>query len=278
MNVCPKNAAVLSSFVVFLIGYNGGQAGVARASTTSVGFQSTIRHHVISLRHRSQESYHSKFAQAPLLGVTNLWRYRCSVCQWVPRHQYLPLQGTVVKLGTTIMSGSNPEDLVRSGCLVAFEPDTKSSGPVLGLVVDKVGKKKNMFTVAPAAAVAAGNAANVAVALRQIVYVIPGGGAYTTDDLIAFHNEPPLDASLLGDVWQMLLEESADAISRKSSGIEDELGLAGTTNPRAMAELLLGEENPNPSQCYGAFRMLQREEGALRFKRRRDGQYEARSR
>lgn len=269
MNVCPTNAVVLSSFVVFLIGYNGGQAGVARASTTSVGFQSTIRHHVIGLRHRSQESYHSKLAQAPLLGVTNLGRYRCSVCQWVPRHQHLPLGETVIKLGTTIMSGSNPEDLVRSGCLVAFEPDTKSSGPVLGLVIDKVGKKKNMFSISPAAAVAAGNAANVAVALRQILYVIPGGGAYTTDDLIAFDSEPSLDASLLGDVWQMLLEESVD--------VEDELALAGTTNPRAMAELLLGEENPNPRQCYGAFRLLQRE-GALRFKRRRDGQYEARSR
>lgn len=68
-------------------------------------------------------------------------------------------------------SDGGDEEPVRPGCMVAYEPEAKmggSGGPVLGLITAKVGKKKGMFTVRPAAAAAAGSAANVAVSLRQV--------------------------------------------------------------------------------------------------------------
>lgn len=78
---------------------------------------------------------------------------------------------------TTSMSASTSdggdEELVRPGCMVAYEPEAKmggSGGPVLGLITAKVGKKKGMFTARPAAAAAAGSAANVAVSLRQVKF------------------------------------------------------------------------------------------------------------
>lgn len=54
--------------------------------------------------------------------------------------------------------------------------------------------------------------------------------------------------------------------------------MAGVSEPRGMAELLFGAADPAPQQCYEAFRLLEGPEGVLRFKRRRDGHYEARTR
>lgn len=161
---------------------------------------------------------------------------------------------------------------------MAFEPDAKSGTPVLGLVTDKVGKKKNMFTVSPAAAAASGSSATVAVALRQVVYVVPGGDAYTTKDLLSFEDDFSLDSSLLEDAWHILVDEATQAKSVAEDEGENETMAAGTSDPRGMAELLMGDANPDPKLCYNAFRLLHGEQGTLRFKRRRDGRYEARSR
>lgn len=171
------------------------------------------------------------------------------------------------------MSMASAEDLVAPGSIIAFEPDIKGSPPVLGLVVDRVGKKKSVFTVKTAAAAAAGG--SVAVSLRQVRYVLPGGSDYQAADLATFEEEVAVDGSLLEEAWEMLLEEA------EASGLDggsDAYDTIGTSDPRDMAQLLFGVVTPTPRECYQAFRLLEGKDGALRFKRRRDGSYECRSR
>lgn len=177
-------------------------------------------------------------------------------------------------------SSSSPEDLVRPGSVVVFEADVKGRGPTLGLVMDKVGKKKALFAVKPAAS----GSVNVNVALRQVRYVVPGGSGYEAADLTTFEEQAPVDASLLEEAWQMLLEErSAAAVAAATAAADggekgEEDAKAGTSDPRGMAQLLYGAVEPTPQECYQAFRLLEGREGALYFKRLRDGSYESRSR
>lgn len=186
--------------------------------------------------------------------------------------------------GTALASmsaSSSPEDLVRPGSVVVFEADVKGRAPTVGLVIDKVGKKKALFSVKPAAS----GSVNVNVALRQVRYVVPGGSVYEAADLTAFEEQAPVDESLLEEAWQMLLEEStAAAVATSTASVEggekgeEEGHKAGTSDPRGMAQLLYGAVEPTPQECYQAFRLLEGREGALYFKRLRDGSYESRSR
>lgn len=170
------------------------------------------------------------------------------------------------------MSAAGSDELVRPGCIVVFDTETKGRPPMLGLVTDKVGKKKSVYTVRPAVAVASGAPGTVAVALRQVCYVVPGGSGYQDGDLAGFEGDASVDPSLLEEAWEMLLEEAAVETD------SDKDVLAGASDPRGMAELLFGAVEPTPQQCYQAFRLLEGREGVLRFKRRRDGYYECRSR
>lgn len=182
------------------------------------------------------------------------------------------------------MSSSEPDDIVRPGCIVAFDSETKGGGggPVLGLILGTVGKKKGMFNARPAAATAAGSAATVAVALRQVKYVLPGGDEFQDSDLVSLDAAEPVDSSLLEDAWEMLLEEAAEArLAAGATAAESGSGgapPAGTSEPGSLAELLFGSADPTPRECYQAFRLLEGAEGTLRFKRRRDGHYEPRTR
>ena len=202
-----------------------------------------------------------------------------------PRRLLLPRAvRTARSSGTALASmsaSSSPEDLVRPGSVVVFEADVKGRAPTLGLVMEKVGKKKALFAVKPAAS----GSVNVNVALRQVRYVVPGGSVYEAADLTAFEEQAPVDESLLEEAWQMLLEESAAAAVATSTASvqggekdEEEDSKAGTSDPRGMAQLLYGAVEPTPQECYQAFRLLEGREGALYFKRLRDGSYESRSR
>lgn len=173
------------------------------------------------------------------------------------------------------MSTASPVELVRPGSVVVFDTDTKGGHPALGLVMDRVGKKKSMYTVKLAATAAAGGTGSVAVALRQVRYVLPGGSDYMADDLAGFEAQTPIDESLLEDAWEMLIEEGAAAPVVGNSAADC---TAGTSDPRGMAQLLLGVAEPTPQECYQAFRLLEGRGGVLRFKRRRDGTYECRTR
>lgn len=186
-------------------------------------------------------------------------------------------RGTITAHASTSMSAAGPDDRVRPGSVVVFETDVKGRGPTLGLVMDKASKKKALFTVKPAAS------GSVAVPLRQVRYVVPGGSEYQEADLAAFESQAPADESLLVEAWQMLLEESAAAATSATAaavegGAKSEDSKAGTSDPRGMAELLYGAVEPTPQECYQAFRLLEGREGALYFKRLRDGSYESRSR
>lgn len=108
---------------------------------------------------------------------------------------------------TAMMSSDNPDDMVRPGCIVVYDAETKGSGSTLGIVIDRVGKKKSVFTVKPAAAAAAGSSGTVAVALRQVRYIVPGGNTYKEADLVSFASDTQADSSVLQDAWEMLLEE-----------------------------------------------------------------------
>lgn len=181
------------------------------------------------------------------------------------------------------MSSSESNNVVRPGCIVAFDPETKGGGggPVLGLILGTVGKKKGTFNTRPAAAAAAGSTSTVAVALRQVKYLLPGGNEYQESDLMYFDAMKPADSSLLEDAWEMLLEEALEAGAAAETGTAENGGgapAAGTSEPRSLAELLFGSADPTPQECYQAFRLLEGAEGTLRFKRQRDGHYEARSR
>lgn len=174
-------------------------------------------------------------------------------------------------------AAGSAEELVRPGSVVVFDTDTKGGRPALGLVIDRVGKKKSMYNVKVAAVAAAGGNGSVAVALRQVRYIVPGGSDYEAEDLAGFEAQSVIDESLLEDAWEMLMEEGAAASAAAAAdGAAD--SAAGTSEPRGMAQLLLGVEEPSPQECYQAFRLLEGREGVLRFKRRRDGSYECRSR
>lgn len=281
--VHPRSPVVVAVFlqVVFLSVHDGthGLAGVAQAFT-KVGLQSghRHRHHVTTMRHRQQGLRCTPLLPFTCADDSSRGRSRNSACSQTWHNNRLSLRRTAASSASMMMASSNPEDLVRPGCMVAYDPDTKGGSPVLGLAVDRVGKKKNTFTVAPAATAASGSSATVAVGLRQIVYIVPGGDRYSTADLVAFEQDSQVDVSLLEDAWQILLEEGMEHASEVGSVAEGEAVMAGTSDPRGMAELIFGDMDPNPKQCYQAFRLLQGEEGTLRFKRRRDGRYEARSR
>lgn len=202
-----------------------------------------------------------------------------------PRRLLLPRAvGTARSSATaaraSMSASSSPEDLVRPGSVVVYEADVKGRAPTLGLVMDKVGKKKALFAVKPAAS----GSVNVNVALRQVRYVVPGGSVYEAADLTAFEEQAPVDESLLEEAWQMLLEESmAAAVAMATAAAEgggkgEEDSKAGTSDPRGMAQLLYGAVEPTPQECYQAFRLLEGREGTLYFKRLRDGSYESRSR
>ena len=179
-----------------------------------------------------------------------------------------------------IMSGSdgNLEDLAPPGTIVAFETEARGRSSVLGLVVDRTGgKKKPALRVKPASA----GAPTVTVALRQVKYVVPGGSGYFETDLANFEEEETAEAdvddSLLEEAWQVLLEEDESGDADGGGGFGGGGERAGVNDPRSMAQLLFGVVEPSPKECYRAFRLLEGE-GALRFKRRRDGRYECRSR
>lgn len=175
---------------------------------------------------------------------------------------------------TMTMSLGSMEEQVRPGSLVVFETDVKNSPPALGLVMDRIGKKNTMYTVKPAAP----PSGSAAVPLRQIRYIVPGGSAYQASDLPSFEADISVDASLIEEAWEMLLEEGSAVIAETAE--EQEVGdlPAGTSDPRSMAELLFGSVQPTPLECYQAYRLLEGREGTLRFKRRRDGTYECRTR
>lgn len=190
----------------------------------------------------------------------------------------------------SMMSSNDPDNLVRPGCLIAFEPETKGTRLTLGLILDRMGKKKNMFTVRPAAAAAARSSGTLAVALRQVRYLVPGGNTYEEPDLASFEVETQVESSLIEEAWDVLLEEAAEAAAAAADSTDDaqsdggsggsvgSMPPRGTSDPRGMAELLFGAVDPSPQECYQAFCVLEGRDGALRFKRRRDGYYEPRTR
>lgn len=148
---------------------------------------------------------------------------------------------------------------------------------MLGLVTDSsVGKKKSTYSVQ-----AVGGGGKATVAPRQVRYVVPGGSSYQASDLTAFDKQQDCAEGLMEEAWDMMLEESTAAATAGLDG-SGGAGAAGSSStsddPRGMAELLFGVGEPTPQQCYQAYRLLEGRDGALYFKRRRDGTYECRSR
>lgn len=163
------------------------------------------------------------------------------------------------------------EDQIGPGSVVVFDSDVRGRPPALGLVTESsVGKKKLTYTVQPVET-ASGSSTKTAVAARQVRYVVPGGSGYQAADLAAFEDIPEIDEGLMEEAWDMMLEES-------TAGSDGAAAVAANDDPRGMAELLFGVGDPSPQQCYHAFRLLEGRDGTLYFKRRRDGNYECRSR
>lgn len=177
---------------------------------------------------------------------------------------------------TTTMSAA---DQISPGSMVVFESEVRGRPPALGLVTDTtVSKKKSTFTVQPSPS-GGGNKATVAP--RQVRYVVPGGSGYQATDLAVFEEQPEVDEGLMEEAWDMMLEESAAvATAGLDGGGGGTAASASSTSddPRGMAELLFGVEEPTPQQCYQAFCLLEGRDGTLYFKRRRDGTYECRTR
>lgn len=191
-----------------------------------------------------------------------------------------PSTATIMSLGS---SADDLKDPAPPGTIVAFETETKGRSTTLGLVIDRVvGKKKSALKVKLACRTAAGGAAIVTVAMKQVKYVVPGGSGYLETDLASFEHEENyqdgnitavVDGSILQEAWEMLLEEDEARDVLGDGGGER----AAVCDPRDMAQLLFGIVEPTPKECYRAFRLLEGE-GSLYFKRRRDGLYECRSR
>lgn len=295
-------AAVASAFVAF-----GGELSTAPGGGLASAFMLQshwVSHHGDIMRHAPDSGHfsaHSNLRHPESRKKCVLNRLQHAAHGWTPAQQQCNTAAALLLLspqrlllpravrtarssGTALASmsaSSSPEDLVRPGSVVVFEADTKGRAPTLGLVMDKVGKKKALFAVKPAAS----GSVNVNVALRQVRYVVPGGSVYEAADLTAFEKQAPVDESLLEEAWQMLLEESAAAALATATAAgeggetsEEEDSKAGTSDPRGMAQLLYGAVEPTPQECYQAFRLLEGREGALYFKRLRDGSYESRSR
>lgn len=220
-----------------------------------------------------------------------------SACKWmlllpheldavISSNQQLRRRRRSPSVATIMSSGSSADDLedpAPPGTIVAFDTETKGRSTALGLVIDRVGgKKKSALRVKPAWTTAAGGAATVTVAMKQVKYVVPGGSGYLETDLASFEHEEndqdggitaTVDGSILEEAWEMLLEEDETRDVPGDRGGER----AGVCDPRDMAQLLFGVVKPTPKECYRAFRLLEGE-GSLYFKRRRDGLYECRSR
>lgn len=187
---------------------------------------------------------------------------------------------------TAITTMSAAADQIGPGSIVVFESDIKGRPPALGLVTGSgAGKKKTTYSVQPAASTlvgGGGNPASTTVASRQVRYVVPGGSRYQAEDLSVFEEkQEEVDGGLIEEVWDMMLEESTAAATAGLDGSGDGGGVGSSStsdDPRGMAELLFGVEEPTPQQCYQAFRLLEGRDGTLFFKRRRDGTYECRSR
>lgn len=200
--------------------------------------------------------------------------------QQLRRRRRSPSTATIMSLGS---SADDIEDPAPPGTIVAFETETKGRSTTLGLVIDRVGgKKKSALRVKLAWRTAAGGAATVIVAMKQVKYVVPGGSRYLETDLASFEHEENdqdgditavVDGSVLQEAWEMLLEEDEARDVLGDGGGER----AGVCDPRDMAQLLFGVVEPTPKECYRAFQLLEGE-GSLYFKRRRDGLYECRSR
>eukprot|EP00903_Cladosiphon_okamuranus_P006750 g6585.t1 len=177
-------------------------------------------------------------------------------------------------------------DQIGPGSMIVFETDVRGRAPMLGLVTDtSVGKKKSTYSVQPV-----GGGGKATVAPRQVRYVVPGGSRYEASDLATFEEQQDFDEELIEEAWDMMLEESTAAALAGVDGSGGEGAEAGAAagagssssltidDPRGMAELLFGSGEPTPQQCYHAYRLLEGRDGALYFKRLRDGTYECRSR
>ncbi len=196
------------------------------------------------------------------------------------RQQQKWCQGQQGQRGTTSMlaAAAAAADQVGPGSVVVFDTDVRGRPPALGLVTDStMTKKKTTYTVQPA-----GGTGAATVAPRQLRYVVPGGSSYQASDLTAFEEEQEVDEGLMEEAWLMMLEETAAAATAGLGGGDAGAAAGGgspsSDDPRGMAELLFGAGEPTPQQCYQAFRLLEGRDGALYFKRRRDGTYECRTR
>lgn len=207
-------------------------------------------------QHRPQQQWAQGEAATPLLRLSP------------------PLRSRAARLAAAVTTTMSAADQIAPGSIVVFESEVRGRPPSLGLVTDSsVSKKKSTFTIQPS-----GGSNKAIVAPRQVRYVVPGGSGYQATDLAVFEEQPEVDEGLMGEAWDMMLEESTAAAT---AGLDGEKGAGASStsdDPRGMAELLFGVGEPTPQQCYQAFRLLEGRDGTLYFKRRRDGTYECRSR